>query len=686
MRLEGSQVYPTPLLPMYKVEEQAQKETRVVLIIEERPNRVAMDECDPPESFWEGRRAMDRFLDKGAWETVGPGFKRLREWVEVHWNPEDDKEEPNGVVATGDDWGIQKENQLDSVTATKKLIAAAKLYGREKVGKCAVDFATHGMIEVRRVYLLKGSPIEAPKRLDNFCALLPYGETLQGISAETDPADLSIAWPEPNSDNVCALEGRYFEKVTARSNEDGRYTSPLLKDGPGHLALLLGLVWGDGYRILGNWEGVHPTVVAVLPFRTAAMRSGQGNRSVPLALRGYGPPPKTRPLAVGILHFLAVRLSKATGGARSRLVKAMERVRDSSERLLFEDKVVDVGAALSILFTEYEEQNEPVTLIPPRVAWYLSDSHEERQETEAVLGEFFEGHSCVVRGRAFEEIGQEEFNRSGRLLRDTENTLRACLMSMIAEGWPHNWNEAVNGTALRISPPRAASEIPSAKADPLSWSFEEQREIDQSLEAVWRPVVEEAPLPPTNMSATVVSGELSKLAERFLEQGMPYVVPHPARLYLAHPKWPRKGDEPLGERVRYYCGKDVERHLRQWRDVAASKGLVLIEVPNDVDLYHPKHRDDWPQPMLSSHEDEASARSPSPRHDTRRVASPARSVPDALNEQEQHLTVEKEPTDPPSTLPQTVQVALGENWQRLWLAFQRVNGGAIMSHEGGSTA
>ena len=649
---------------------QAQEESRVVLTIDGRSNIVTMDECDPPESFWNSRRAMDRFLDEGIWETVGPGFKRLREWVEVHWNPEGEKEGPNGAVATGDDWGIRRENQLDSITATKKLVVAAKLYGREQVSKCAADFASHGMIEVRRIFLLKGPPIEEAQPLDDFCSLLPYGEALQGINAETDPADLSIAWPEPKSDNVCALEGRYFENAAPHGNENCQYTSPLLKDGPGYLALLLGLVWGDGYRMLGNWEGVHPVAVAALPYRSAAMRSGQGIRPVPLALRGYGPPPKTRPLAFSRLHDLAAGLSTVPEDARSRLVKAMERIRDNAERLHFNDKAIDVGAALGILFIEDDDQEEPAMLIPSRAAWYFSDSHEERQDTEAVLSEFFEGHSRVVRGRAFEESSQNELNRSGRLLADAENVLRACLMSLIAEGCPEGWDEAMTDTALRVDAPRAESEVLSVKSDPLSWSIEEQREIDQALEAVWRPVIEEAPLPATNMSATVVSGDLSKLAKRYFEQGMPYVVLHPARLYLSHPKWPKAVSEQLNERVRYYCGKDVDRHLRQWRDAAADRGLLQIEVPNDVAQYHPKYRGNWSQPLLSSHEDGADAQNPSPGYDAEGEFSSGKSASDSVYEVEQHSATENEPTDPPSTLPQSVQAGLGENWQRLWLSFQ----------------
>ena len=345
---------------------QAQEETRVVLTIDGTPKIVAMDEDCPPESFWEGRRDMDRLLDRGTWQTDGSGFKLLREWVEVHWSREEEKQPPNGAVTTGEDWGVQREKQLDSVTATKKLIVAAKLYGRQQVSRCVAGFATHGMIEVRRVFLLKGPPFQEAMALDDFCTLLPYGEALRRITADTDPSDLSIVWPEPGSDNVCALEGRYFENPAPKSSGEGQYASPLLKHGPGHLALLLGLVWGDGFRLLGNWEGVPPAATAALPFRSAAMRSGQGSRSVPLVLRGYGPRPKSRPLAVGRLHDLAARCSAATEASRNRLVWAMERVRDSGERLQLEDKAVDIGAALSIVFTADEEQEELGTLIPPR--------------------------------------------------------------------------------------------------------------------------------------------------------------------------------------------------------------------------------------------------------------------------------------------------------------------------------
>ena len=295
---------------IYERLEQAQKETSVALSIEGRPNIVEMCGTSPPESFWKGRKDMDRFMDEGVWQTAGPGFQRLREWVEVHWGTEDEKQAPNGTVATGDDWGLQEETQLDSVTATRKLIVAARLYGREQVGSYAVEFAAHGMIEVHRVYLLKGPPIEAAKPLDEYCTLLPYSEVLRRIAAETDPTDFNIVWPEPHSDNVCALEGRYLERASPLGKEYGQYASPLLKDGPEQLAPLLGLVWESGFRVFGNWRGVHPAAVAALPYRHATAKGGAGSNRVVLALQEYGPPLKKRPLAVREIHALAAKHSE----------------------------------------------------------------------------------------------------------------------------------------------------------------------------------------------------------------------------------------------------------------------------------------------------------------------------------------------------------------------------------------
>ena len=45
-----------------------------------------------------------------------------------------------------------------------------------------------------------------------FRTLLPYREARQ-IDAESDPGDSPVVWPEPDADNLCALEGRYFDRT-----------------------------------------------------------------------------------------------------------------------------------------------------------------------------------------------------------------------------------------------------------------------------------------------------------------------------------------------------------------------------------------------------------------------------------------------------------------------------------------
>ena len=273
---------------------------------------------------------------------------------------------PSGTVATGDDWGLQEETQLDSVTATRKLIVAAQLYGREQVGSYATEFAAHGMIEVRWIYLLKGPPIEAAKPLDEYCKLLPYAEALRRIGEQTDPTDLRTEWPEPHSDNVCALEGRYCERASVQGTEYGQYTSPFLKDGPEQLALLLGLVWGCGFQILGNWRGAHPAAVAALPYRSATVGSGAGSRHVTLPLQGYGPPIQRRPLALKELREFTAKYSELPASGRTRLAKAMGNLRDSTQRIQYKDKVVDVGVALSTLFSGDAEEDDLTALVPKK--------------------------------------------------------------------------------------------------------------------------------------------------------------------------------------------------------------------------------------------------------------------------------------------------------------------------------
>ena len=140
---------------------------------------------------------------------------------------------------------------------------------------------------------------------------------------------------------------------------------------------------------------------------------------------------------------------------------------------------------------------------------------------------------------------------------------------------------------------------------------------------------------------------------------------------MAHPKWPKAASDLLDERARYYCQRDVERHLWLWMDAAASKGLVQFPVPNDADMYHPQHRDGWPRPLHSSHEYDSSDRIPNHLIAAEEVVSSHGSMQTVDAEHRQHDAPAKgEPANPPPRLPESVEARLGEEWGRLWLAFQ----------------
>ena len=472
---------------------QAQEETQVLLTIDGRPNVVEMCETYLPTSRWESWRTLDRYLDDGIWKSAGPGFQRLQEWVALHWNPESDRRPPEGTVATRHHWPRQRETRLDTATATRKLIAAARMYGLEQIGRYAAEFAAHGMIEVHCIYMLKGPPIEAAKPLDENCSLLPYAEALRKIDAESDPGPPGFAWPKPDSGSVCALEVRYFERDNPPDAQRSQYASPLLKEGPEQLALLLGLVWGAGFRVFGYWGTVPDAAEAALPFRHLACGPDSSYRPVTLAPSTWGPPPLKRPLAITELRDLATKFSTLPEQVRHRLQRAMARLRDRTERFDEEDRAIDLSIALSVLFVEEHGTDDRAVRVPQRAAWLYADSACERRQTEDMLGDLLRHHSNIERGQASAEPDAEVHERTAALLAGADDVLRASLKTMIAAGPPEDWSDASNRTAIRHSPPRTAAEIPAAKSDSLSWSVEEKREIDQALEAVWRPVVEKAP-------------------------------------------------------------------------------------------------------------------------------------------------------------------------------------------------
>lgn len=335
-----------------------------------------------------------------------------------------------------------------------------------------------------------------------------------------------------------------------------------------------------------------------------------------------------------------------------------------------EDRIIDLGIALGILFMDEDEQLDPATIVPRRAAWHYADSADERRQTEDMLEAFFARHRMIVHGRGPEEPRANDHRRTARLLSATDDVLRTTVKSMITEGWRRDWHKATDRQSFRADPPRAASEIPSSKSDSLSWSIEELREIDRELEAAWKPVVKEAPRPPSQIGATTVAGVTPATIKRHREEGIPYVTVHPARLYAAHPKWPRAESEPLDERLEYYCAQDVTRHMRLWSDACARKGLVQFEVPFDAELYHPRNRDRWPEPLRSSHEEPSEVEIASERRSTGQMASDDGSTPLTNTENGENAVTEEEPTAPPPDWPKPAQDGLDKEWGRLWQAFQ----------------
>ncbi len=637
---------------------QAQEESFVLLPIDGEPAVTRMDEPEAPTTSFQARKRMDRYL-AATWKTDGPGFQRLMEWVETRWDPDGEKPTPNGSVAISGSLGQWSPSQLGAAAATRKLIAAAKIHGRDRIAKCATEFAIHGMIEVHYIYVLKGSPVSGTKPLDRYCSLLPYAEGLRKMEEEFD--DEFPQWPAIQASGVCALEIRQFERPDRRECAQG---SPLMKHGPDVLALLLGLVGGGGYRMFGTWHGVPTVNAAALPYQLVTY-GGSMIRRTTLNTAGFGPSAKRRPLAIEELRHLVRRYSGHSAVAQRRLSRAMARLRDSSERIDRDDAVIDVGIALKALFVDEDEPEEGESHVPRRVAWHYSDSKAERQATEDTISRFMDLHGDIMSGRKAVEEFTSEGHEAAKLLADADDLLRTSLKSVIAEGWPRDWENAADPSAFRHDPARTEVEIPSVKSDSLSWSVREQREIDQALEAVWRSIVEQAPLPPADMRST--AAQISRqTAEEFRERGIPYVVVHPARLYSAHPRWPETATEPPDERTMYYCARDVERHLRQWSKAARHRGLVQLRLQTGDDdiTYLLKNRDRWPQPVYSSHEVESSEDSGS------RETASVHGSPTTSSASEPPGAAEEESVQPPPEWSGPVTANLERAWVRQWLAFQ----------------
>ena len=546
-----------------------------------------------------------RLIYNGRWDIAAPAFLGVQEWVEVHWSAARPMQPPEWTVTTGEKSRQPGERQLDARTAAKKLIAAAGFHGAEAVAKYASEFASHGLIEIHSIHLLKGPPIHQVKRLDDYCTLLPYREALRRVDTQSaSPPTLRSQWPSERADNVCALECRSFVNRTVRGDGDIRhidspqYTSPLLRFGTETLALMLGLVWGYGFRVFGHWHNVLATAADTVPFSYYATSApGGGDQRVVLVLQGYGPTGKKRPLAVDELSDLVERYAGLPEQSRRILELAMRRLRDNTERMEHEDRVIDVCVALESLFMEDGEDWNHNKLIRRRASWYYADSGREREQTRRLLKEFYDHRSDIVHGKTSDSPSQEDRQRHSRLLADVTNVLRASIKSMICEGRPGSWEESKDARTIRHDPPRPDSEIPSVKSDSLSWTVAEQREIDDALEAVWKPTVEAAPTAAPGAESIIHMGVTPDRVEPYRTKGIPYVIRHPARLYMAHPKWPKAASDDLDERVEYYCERDVERHMLEWQKAASEKRLIQFELSTDATFYLPGNRKHWPRPL-----------------------------------------------------------------------------------------
>ncbi|MCY4653908.1 MAG: hypothetical protein OXC95_12175, partial [Dehalococcoidia bacterium] len=233
---------------------------------------------------------MGTLMSNAQWETTGPAFRAVQEWIEAHWADGGKTRSPDGTIAANPELGSQwTDTRFDHETAAKKLILAASLYGAETVAECALKFADHGMIEGHSVYLLKGPSLSQRIRLDDYCTLIPYGEAWRRrVEAQVwSPPDGMMPWPpEQTADtNVCALECRVLYRPDMRGKTGALFARPLTKLGVEPLTLLLGLAWGNGLRLFGGWRMNPIPVGEVLPYKYAIMHGG-GERllSVQLSL------------------------------------------------------------------------------------------------------------------------------------------------------------------------------------------------------------------------------------------------------------------------------------------------------------------------------------------------------------------------------------------------------------------
>ena len=543
------------------------------------------------------RISKDMAEREQEWLTAVPSLQKLRDWICTHWDTTRQTQPPVGTISTADKWGNQGEAQIDPMTAACKLLLAATLHGAETVRTYAMEFSAHGMIEVRTFFLLKGLSVLNAKPLDDYCTLTPYREALEKIKASANARYLELHryWPPDSAEDICALELRSFERRDLVASEFERRVSRLLQCGPETLALILGLVWGSGLRQFGIWRDVAEPVAATLPFFRTTLECSTSIESILLALPGLKPPSMSRrPVNDVELIELMEKYVALPEPTQRVLNLAMRRLRDSTERAGLEDKVVDLSIAIEALFSGGCKGIRKA--VSCRGSWYFSDSPQERTQVSKLLKKFYDDRSYIVHGSISKSLPRKrkrEQNR-GALFAKTDNVVRASLKTMISEGIPQKWEDSKDPTSIRHEPPREETEIPSVKSDSLSWTVAEQNEIDQALEAVWRPTIDSAPEPAPNASSVSHQGVDRAKIKQFEQQGVYYIIAIPALLYMAHPKWLERANEPLDDHTRYYCERDVARHLQEWQEAAGAKKVYQFDLPlEDATSYLPNKFDFW---------------------------------------------------------------------------------------------
>lgn len=533
-----------------------------------------------------------KILLEGDWRCDPALYQEVQAWIDEFWGTGQGTGLPAGCVRTDRPVRFGPRDRLDTPTAARKLILASVLHGPESTARSAMRFAQTDLLDVETIYLLRGPSIEKAIVLDEYCTLIPYGEAVQIRESLLEPPMPGETWPPKHAAGICALRTRGFEALDGK--ETKQYTSPLLREGhPEALALLLGVVWGDGYTVFGSWDLVPLVTSAALPFWTIGPIGGSFRRLTLLPLPMGQPYIKRRPLATQELGDLLDAHADLADQPRKIVNLAMRRLRDGAGRVAFEDKIIDICIALEALFTGSEWEADLRKTISSRGSWYYADTLQDRDSARQILKELYETRRNIIHGNTTDPVGHLPDMESSKLLADAENILRACLKSIVANGIPADWQASKEHKSIWRDPPRHRSRIPSIKSDSMSWTVKEQREIDQALEAVWKPEIDSTRWQPDAVPC-IHTGINAEEVERCRQQGIPYVISVPIRLYMAHPRWPEQENDPVDERTKYYCGKDVEKHLHRWQEAAAAKKIHQFTLElEDPTMYLPKSFNMW---------------------------------------------------------------------------------------------